>query len=55
VLQLAQVALELGDAPHDAPAVDLELGLAGATEPTADATALLRQVGLAPRRSRGSR
>ena len=42
--QLLQVRLELGDPPHDAPAVDLELGLAAA-EPGADAAALLRQVG----------
>ena len=40
-----QVALELGDAAHDPPPVDLELGLAAA-EPGADAAALLRQVGV---------
>ena len=35
----------LADAAHDAPAVDLELGLA-ATEPGADAAALLGQLGV---------
>ena len=39
--QAAQVALEAAHAPHQAPAVDLELGLAGA--PGADAARLLGQ------------
>ena len=42
--QILHVGLELGDATHDAPAIDLELRLAAA-EPGADAAALLRQLG----------
>ena len=42
--EMLEVGLELGDAAHDAPAIDLELRLAAA-EPGADAAALLRQVG----------
>ena len=42
--QILHVRLELGDAPHDPPAIDLELGLAAA-EAGADAAPLLRQLG----------
>ena len=53
--QVLQVALELGDAAHDAAAVDLELGLARAT-PGADAAGLVGVGGAdAPRRRRGRR
>ena len=45
MLQFAQVALQLGDAPHDAPTIDFQLGLA-TTETTAHTAALLREVGL---------
>ena len=49
-----QLLLQAADAALDAPPVDLELGLA-ATEAGADAAALLGQLGVAPRRSRGRR
>ena len=42
--QILHVGLELGDAAHDASAIDLELRLAAA-EPGADTAALLRQLG----------
>ncbi len=43
--ELHEVGFELVDPPHDAPAIGLQLRLT-ATEPGADATALLRQAGL---------
>ncbi len=42
LVELIEVALELGDPPQDAPAVDLELGLTGT--PGADARALLAEL-----------
>jgi hypothetical protein len=41
-LEILEVSFELGDAPHDAPAVSLELGFAGATG--SDARALLGEI-----------
>jgi hypothetical protein len=43
--ELAEIAFELGDPAHDAPPVDLELGLA-TTEAGTHAAALLGQVGV---------